>query len=102
MCSPKNFIYHPVANSREKFLHQQDCLDECSLSPLQNIPDQFKGKGIGMNLGWQVVPPFGGVLSLMVKNSTKLAGVAKDEAPIRLSQYEGVVLGGWIHRILFE
>jgi hypothetical protein len=102
MCSPKNFIYHPVANSRKKFLHQQDCLDEGPFSAMQNAPDQFKGKGIGMNLRWQVCPPLGGVLSLVVKNAAKLARVPEDEGSVGLAKDQGIMLSSCICSFLFE
>ena len=69
---------------------------------MQNAPDQFKGKGIGMNLGRQVVPPFGGVLSLVAEDSTKLAGVPENKASAGLPKDQGIVLGGWVCRILLE
>ena len=99
---PEDFIHHPVPNTGKEFLHEQDSLDEGPLSALQNVPDQFKGKGIGMNLGRQVAPPLGGVLALMAEDATELAGVPENKASVGLAQNEGIVLGGWVCRILLE
>ena len=92
--SPKYLIRHPVADSRETVLHEQDGFDRCFRVSIQELIDEPPVKFRGADLGNVTPPPSGLILPLVKADATKLSGIGKDQRAYVLVQNEVIVLSG--------
>src|SRR5947207_10175562 len=92
--SPKYLVRHPVADSGETVLHEQDGFDRCFEVSIQELIEEPPVKFPGTDLGNITPPPSRLILSLVKADATKLSGVGQDQRACLLIQNEVIVLPG--------
>ena len=91
---PEDFIRHPVSDSREKILEEQERLERSPAPFLENLLQAAGGKIPGKKIRWQGRPPRGRLWGSVKANSSKKAGVLKNQGVAGGVEDKVIVLGG--------
>ena len=89
--APKNFVRHPVSDSSEPILEQQNGLDRRPRVPIEERVQKLAIKLVGRDVGSSRPPPGRLGPAVMKSHSSKKTRIAEDEGLLRLLQDEVIV-----------
>ena len=97
-CPPENFVGHPIPDSGETALNEQDGFDRRFSMSIQKLADNFPVELAGNDFGSAALPPIGFVRPTMKPDPAKLPGIGENKRAFALKQDEMIVFGGSIIR----
>src|SRR5256885_1205536 len=77
--APKNFVGHPIPNSRKSALHQERGFDRRLPMSIQEAVHEFLIEFPRIDLGRFGFPPIGFVAAVMKSDAAELAVITEDE-----------------------
>lgn len=92
--SPENFVSHPIPDSGEAFLAQEDSLNWRAAVSVKEAVEEGVAKRMGSNFRDAIIPPVRCIFSVMKTGAPEQARIAQDERLLSLLQNKVIVFSG--------